>query len=224
MAFQPFSTPGAYGTPIPWHMRRDAPLYRPFAAFANCKPTPPPSPYTLGPIPPEELKRRRDEAEWLAFQHWVATTPGAPLPPRFPAAAPSRGLVGMLGELGVIRGLGEGKEKLETAWREAVARGRRLREGARELGRDVRDRCARAAFYCERRYWLAQYAYRQSGWPEVVSLVLYMAMLILALGLAMCLARMWAEEECGELKVPDSYYVLVPNYRSWSVSKPRQSV
>ncbi|KAI1381527.1 hypothetical protein F4677DRAFT_403260 [Hypoxylon crocopeplum] len=194
-----YAAPGAFNEPIQWHTRHERPAYRPFSAFAGTKPTPPP-PFLFG-VPAEELEQRRKDAEFAAQQHRLATTPGAPLRPAAPALAPAA------------------PSLVVVAWRGAVARGSAVCRLVVDIGGRAGVRCRDVAARCDRAYWLMLCAYRRSAWPQILRLLQKLVLVLVVLAIGVYIAKLKLDERRNEERV--MYYVLVPNYRSWSVSKPR---
>lgn len=208
----PHTTPGVYGSPIPWHMRRNNPTHRPFAAFASSKPTPPPR-YAFS-TPREELDEQRSEALFRERQRQLARMPGAPLERRHRPSSRKNKKDALADK---------GPRWVVEKWRGSVnaisGAARDTRTRVVGLGQAAQAKYRELAFAWERWYWLHLTAYRQSAWPSILRLVRNLVLLLLALALVLWIGKLKLEEMRSNRV--ETYYVLVPNYRSWSVSKPR---
>ncbi|KAI0843274.1 hypothetical protein F5Y06DRAFT_254476 [Hypoxylon sp. FL0890] len=150
-----------------------------------------------------EKEQARREAEFLEWQSYMARTPGLPETPAAPKpeyvetefCKSCRSAGAKI--LGVKGWIGEKKEALVTKYKEV-------------------------AFKCERVYWLNLTTYRQSKWPHLLRMIWYLFLMMLALALVAYTAKLKMEQWAEEAAQPQNFaYELVPQYRSWSVSKPR---
>ncbi|KAI0009292.1 hypothetical protein F4779DRAFT_378242 [Xylariaceae sp. FL0662B] len=154
-----------------------------------------PPPFCLW-MPPEEVARRAAEAAWRAEQVSYYAMPGAPYVPRRPTAPARPGLVQIVA-----------RRVAESAVVKAAG-------AAREKARLVREKGpARVGF------WVEETRYRvREAWHGAVPVLQAIALIVLWMWM-LGFAALWVAERLLVEREEEIIYVLVENYRSWSVAR-----
>ncbi|OTB05423.1 hypothetical protein M426DRAFT_10747 [Hypoxylon sp. CI-4A] len=150
-----------------------------------------------------ELEEYRKEEEFRAWCSKMARTPGTPR--AVPPPTPPPETVFIFAQL---------RRDYAT-----VARGVKAFWGAARD--DVAARYRRAAFMCERKYWLSLTAYRQSIYPHLLRMIRNFVFFTLVLALALWLGKMKVDEIRARPTPQVYYYTHAPRHAAFSVAEPR---
>ncbi|CAJ2511108.1 Uu.00g067330.m01.CDS01 [Anthostomella pinea] len=203
---------------LPWGaVRYNNPSRRPFGAFASCHaPIPPPLSARFC-IPPEEAERKRKNDEWVARQLELYAMPGAAWVSRDGTRQEEEeedddgGEEGSEAESDGARGMTTTttsvplKQLLYHAFRAEVSRG-----GQRSL----------LLFLQHVQQLASSIASSQRLRPIKLALLVVATIWVLGMGVLYA-AEALLEEDDGKLK-GELGYVLVPDFKSWSVAQPQR--
>ncbi|KAI0142601.1 hypothetical protein F4776DRAFT_515013 [Hypoxylon sp. NC0597] len=189
---------------VPWYERRTPAYHLDYSTYTLYPLTPLSFP-TFSPEADayERDQRRRDE-EFLEWQAKMANTPGII---DTPDSSPKPQVI---------------ETKFAVMWRSGGAKISAFKEwlGAKKQG--AQDKYREVALACDRVYWLKLKAYQKSGWPQLLRLLRNLLLLLFLLAvLALIGVEKWSRWAARAQEPRDLIYVLVPQYRMWSVSKPR---
>ncbi|KAI8963370.1 hypothetical protein F5Y11DRAFT_346540 [Daldinia sp. FL1419] len=198
----------AYNSQTSWDI---SPTHRSWGGLTPRSPKP--IPWLFSGLPQEEIERQEAEARFQAFLLRMETTPGAPLLPPRPPLTPRKDPL-------IRRGVVALGEKYD----EYSAKAAEWKAWAAEKRHIAKAEYQRAAFFAERKYWLAKTAYDKSPWPRTLRQLRNLLFAVLGLmfvGWLLWLRYLEFREKRSLHRHDGPVYVHVPEFRAWSVSKPR---
>ncbi|KAI4869086.1 hypothetical protein F4820DRAFT_464638, partial [Hypoxylon rubiginosum] len=194
-----------YSGMVPWQMRSENnPRYRPLAAFARCKSMDLPRELN----DEEQAKKDDQERRERGIQEFLTARIAPPPKEEESDAAKDASAAKKTRQ----------ESNLAVFLRSTTAQLQETRD-------HVRVRYARAAFALDARlYWAGRWYRERSVFPELFYVLRYFLKVAVAVALAALLVGAWwrgGGREEGEGEGGLFVYEQVPQYRVWSVSKPR---